>query len=168
MHSILSTIPFYKSHFPHTQLFSTHLVVKVICQKVCLCQKYNNYIEFNSHRSWASFIVQESISVNHNYLNSTLSPFYLLLHPNSLTNSRNQQKVKVRACQHTSMSIILYFRKSIIYYLHSIPYSYKIQLQSKSQVHVIWLRKRGQGCTQIYPHPFICLAIHNPLSNWGK
>jgi hypothetical protein len=90
MRSILCTIPFYKSHFPHTQLFYTHLVVKVICQNVCLCQKYNNYIKYNSHRSWTPVIVQESISVQHHYLNSTLPPIYLFLHPNSLTSNQLQ------------------------------------------------------------------------------
>jgi hypothetical protein len=90
MRSILCTIPFYKSHFPNTQLFCTHLVVKFICQKVCLCKKYNNYIHFNFNRSWTPFIVQESISIQHNYLNSTLPPIYLLLHPNSLTYNQLQ------------------------------------------------------------------------------
>ncbi len=50
MRSILCTIPFYKSHFPHTQLFCTHPVVKVIRQNVCLCQNLQQlYPIFTGH-----------------------------------------------------------------------------------------------------------------------
>ncbi len=90
MCSILCTIPFYKSHFPHAQLFCTHPVVKVLCQKVCLCQNVQQLYKINSHRSWTPFIVQESISIPHNYLKSTLPPTYLHLHHNSLTSNQLQ------------------------------------------------------------------------------